>query len=107
MTERVINIGFDKIGDTFFIQTETDYRDPQPYQKFFGVTHREQKIISIFELPEMPCKKHHKNCNPFNVNTSSVCEANSVPIDYDGINTYCYCKAGTYKKSLPSTYINN
>ena len=41
---RVIDIGFEMIGDIFLMQA-----------KFFGVTHPQKKIISFYELDEKEC----------------------------------------------------
>lgn len=58
-TNRVVNIGFDMIGDVFFVKGT----------KFFGVNHPQKKIISFFELGEKACENSArvKRCNPFKI----------------------------------------
>ena len=59
ISNRVIDVGFDVIGDIFIMAS-----------KLFGITHPQKKIISFFELDEKECSsKLFKKCDPLELRT--------------------------------------
>ena len=62
---RVVNVGFDMISDSFIIAGT----------KLFGVSHPQKKILAFFELDENPCSRDFvKKCDPFYLGTNLECK---------------------------------
>ena len=66
---KTVNIGFDKIGDVFWMTGS----------KFFGVTHPEKKIYSFYELEYISCDYADvtKTCDVFSISKSKTCRPGS------------------------------